>query len=340
MNGNLKLTRISSTLKAKAIETPSGVFILDAVPTTTSTKYKSYDRNKSAWLAGVFDSTDFVIENYVHNPAVNSNFEEDLLVHGPLGKYMYIVQDGNFAVGLKRESLSGTSTYSYYTSTYNYDIDFIAVYNLPSSGYTYSYFTELSAPRALLSGLPFAHLSEIGLDLDTYHDFDNAIIYADSFCLKNMYDENYDVQARIVIVGANSQATLNNTRIYKRLGVNNSDAWVSYKIEKNLSGIVSGSCPDSSMTTIAMNYTTETPDNILSKYEFIERIKGVNRAGDRLHKSNIFSIRIKNSHLNESIADTTTRERVQDGINKIIKELIRKITPAYTQLWKIEWKGQ
>lgn len=79
---------------------------------------------------------------------------------------------------------------------------------------------------------------------------------------------------------------------------------------------------------------------IFNNYEFIERIKGVNRIGmDKLHKSNIFSIEINNSKLNENIIDLTLRQRVQKSVINVIKEIIKKIIPAHTKLWKIDWTG-
>lgn len=80
---------------------------------------------------------------------------------------------------------------------------------------------------------------------------------------------------------------------------------------------------------------------IYNNYEFVERIKGVNRIGmDKLHKSNIFSIEINNSKLNENITDANLRQKVQKSVVNVIKEVIKKIIPAHTKLWKIDWTGE
>jgi hypothetical protein len=85
---------------------------------------------------------------------------------------------------------------------------------------------------------------------------------------------------------------------------------------------------------------TYTSGLIYNNYEFIERFKGLIKSKERLHKSNLFSIQITDSKLNESITDETQRNNIQKSINNVIKEVIKKVTPAYTQLWKIIWKGE
>jgi len=85
-------------------------------------------------------------------------------------------------------------------------------------------------------------------------------------------------------------------------------------------------------------------ESIISNFEFIDRIKQINRFRNvGLHKSNIFSISIKDSGLNESIQNTydeATKLQLQSGINNLIRGMIKNIVPAHTQLWKIEWKGE
>lgn len=79
------------------------------------------------------------------------------------------------------------------------------------------------------------------------------------------------------------------------------------------------------------------------KYEYVEVVKGDiktrSAAIDGLHKTNIYSISITDSGLNDDI-DETIRQYVQSGINKVIREIAGKTAPANTQLWKIIWEGK
>lgn len=325
---NLKLKRISSGKKVKTIETDNGGFVLGV---STSNKFKIFDTNTEVFLGGIFKSEDFVIENNVQNPTVNSDYVTDIQVHGPMGKYENFVQANNFTIGLKKESLSGISYYSDYSNSYVYDPNGIAFYDSYAlSSLNTTYYNNLSSISVLVTGVPFAYMSEIPLDI-VYLDYDNGIMFADSFSLKNMYDYQYNVDGRMDTSGK----FINNTRYYSKIGSNNSDIWASYKVGKNFIST------DPIADIMGVTETTSTTGNILNTYEFIERIDGVNRlGGEKLHKSNIYSIRIRNSGLNERIVDATQREYVQSSINNIIREMMKKITPINTQLWKIDWDGE
>lgn len=143
-----------------------------------------------------------------------------------------------------------------------------------------------------------------------YEDIEDEIkIYINPFKLKNIYDYNYQIQCDL------SQKYMTGLRDYQRTGVTNSSIWLSYV------------------------YTKETTD-ILSEYEFVERIKGLIKFKPvDGHKSNVYSIRIKNSGLNTSIIDTTIRANIHSIIDSAIRNVVSRISPVHTQLWKIEWYG-
>jgi hypothetical protein len=80
-------------------------------------------------------------------------------------------------------------------------------------------------------------------------------------------------------------------------------------------------------------------DEDVMLYEFAERIEGVYPMREiPLHISNLFSIRIRNSNINESYSGDD-KENIQKTIDNIIGNIIDKITPVHTQLFKIEWIG-
>jgi hypothetical protein len=127
------------------------------------------------------------------------------------------------------------------------------------------------------------------------------------------------------------------TKSYLRSGISNNDVWLAYKVDNEYSGD-SGYIDDDRVLLVKEEVPPDL--NILSDYEFIEHIEGVNRTGKAArHKANVYSIRIRNSNLNEAIIDEEKRKRVQDSINTVIREAITKISPVNTQLWKIDWQG-
>jgi len=296
------------------------------------------------YLGGIFKSEDFTIKNATRNPDVYPQYDTDIKTKGAHGKLTKLLQYDNFTVGIQSETVSGVSVYCDATSSYVDVPANIALYNLHndselSLGETY--FNNLSAPRFILSGIPHAYLTELPIS-QVYYNFDTAIIYGDTIVLKNAYDHEWNIDAQInFISGYDISITLDNTRTYINTNINNRDVWLSYKVGTKVTGYVT----DNTFTEqyVHMDTVVDSQENsnlYIKDYEFIERIKGKNVTNsDELHKSNIFSVEINNSRLNENIDDIDMRTKIQLYINNVIREVITKISPVNTQLWKIEWKG-
>jgi len=76
-------------------------------------------------------------------------------------------------------------------------------------------------------------------------------------------------------------------------------------------------------------------------YQMMETVKGFSRAqGAVRHKSTVYSIRIKNSRLNEQIADPVIRGIIREQIEDSVRRAVERVAPKHTQLWKIEWSGK
>lgn len=130
------------------------------------------------------------------------------------------------------------------------------------------------------------------------------------FCLKNQYNQNYNTDLDLV------NLKLKGIRDYLRVGKSQEDLWLSY------------------------NYYVDN-SNILQEYEFVERVYGLYKLkGPDGHKSNIYSIRIRNSGLNKSIANESFRAELQGIIQNIVLDMVKKIAPSSTQLWKVEFEGR
>jgi hypothetical protein len=185
----LKLKRIASDAKAKFIETDNGGYVLG---TGQPSKFDIYDTKQEQALKGIYSSEDFQVRNASHNPVVDSQYETDFNVQGAEGDYVSLVQGRNFAIGLKRETLSGIANWNELCGYYELEPELIPIYDKNDGVFDQTYFDNLSSPRLLLSALPYAYLSEIPLDKVSY-DFDNGTLYADTISMKNPYDHKYDI---------------------------------------------------------------------------------------------------------------------------------------------------
>lgn len=142
---------------------------------------------------------------------------------------------------------------------------------------------------------------------DTNAPQDN-IIYYNPFKCKNMYNYNWNTEVTLpdILYGA---------RNYNHIGRTQNQMWLSY------------------------NYYREDP-SIVDDFELVERIYGLYKFTPYDgHKSNVYSIRIYNSGLNEGITDTSVRGEIQNIVEKAMLKSIKKISPAGTQLWMLDWSG-
>jgi len=337
--GNLKLQRAVTSNKAQLIETNDNVKVLGI---DNNTKYRIKDTIRNIWLGCIYASEDFRQENATANPDVNSAYETDVEMLGAEGPIEQIVQLDNAGLGFKTNSLNATRYYNFDKDTYSELPENVVVYN--PCDYTSGWWNELSGlPRAILSGVHFAHMSEIPVDL-VYYNFDTGDMYMDEFPLQGFADYKYDVNS---VINDSTSAIYNavqlsGTRVYDRIGTNGNIIWTSYDLGTNYgnSETVNNPIPEGSGTVVNMEIV-ETLSGGIWDYQFIERIKGVARAGlGAEHKSNVYSIEIKNSQLNESIVDEEQRLLVQRIVERAVREFAKKVAPANTQLWKIIWTGK
>ena len=125
---------------------------------------------------------------------------------------------------------------------------------------------------------------------------------------KNMYNYNFNIE-----IDRNRQVATG-WRNYSAIGNTQNTLWLKY------------------------NYIRETSD-FSENYDLAERVRGLYKFKPAdLHKSNVYSIRIKNSGLNR-IADDTLRTNIQNIVAEELLKTVKKLQPAHTQLWKVEWEG-
>jgi hypothetical protein len=135
-------------------------------------------------------------------------------------------------------------------------------------------------------------------------------IYFNPFKLKNMYNYNWNCEYNRLTV------EMTGIRDYIKVGKTQSSLWLSYF------------------------YLRENPSNI-QNFELVERIKGLYKFKPRAnHKSNIYSISIHDSGLNEAMEDGPIKDKIRELIEHSIHKACKKIAPASTQLWKIKYVGE
>lgn len=83
----------------------------------------------------------------------------------------------------------------------------------------------------------------------------------------------------------------------------------------------------------------------LNQFEQVERLKGVYKFRQYdAHKSNIYSINVKNSGLNITADMGTTEQQkvlqIRKSFESVMREYIKKYMPAHTHLWKINYEGR
>jgi len=344
--GNLKLNRACTTNKVKILETNKNCQVLGI---DNVTKYRIYDSVKEQWLGLIYDSVEFKQDNASANPAIFSSFSTSVDTRAQATPLNQIAQLENAGLGFKTESVEGIRYYSYLENDYvNLPTD-VTIYNQPSAdisgnpSFDYDYFTELSSPRAVLSGIKFAQMSEVPIDI-VYYNFDEGIMYMDAFELQNYADYKYDTDGFINDVTNAPEITvqLSGCRDYDRVGTNETIIWVSYTVGTNYGNqdaLTTFPILSSTQQSVLMTETTSTTGGAYD-YEYVERVAGVNKFGTNDHKSNIYSVEIKDSNLNESITDPDLRRQVHMIVERAIREFAKKAAPAHTQLWKIVWKGE
>lgn len=140
------------------------------------------------------------------------------------------------------------------------------------------------------------------------NDDDINRIYYNPFKLKNMYNYNWNTEVNLI-----DPTTINGMRVYLKVGKCGEQMWLTYK------------------------YYRETADP-LQEYESAERVYGLYKLIPfEGHKSNIYSIRVYNSGLNDAINNITIKNKIKAIVEKSIIKAVKKIAPSNTQFWYIDW---
>jgi hypothetical protein len=378
---NVHLNRLAVGNTAKMFESNNyGTFIINWSKDFNSSvlsPYNFFDTVTSAQISVMYPTSAFTVSSFIKtsSPTENTAYLEETCPN-PSG-YIHIAQLNNTIIGIGAETTQGirakfiTEQLDLIPLSSSVDIEslktwqeipqYVAMY-LPSAEIALSANNEDAfAPIYLLSGANFNFFSEIPCEnQDLYFDFFNGVIQVNSGNMKNEYDPIWNVSATVSkyiepISGLSyvTGATLKDCRIYENLNVNGNCLWAVYSFGRDYTNETSALCPSSigyfvesniKPTIVPMIETSGTwvPPTSAHQYEYIERIVGMNRFSQiQLHKSNLFSISIRDSGLNSAWPGTSADQLLaQNSINNILESMIRKLAPAYTTLFKIYYIGE
>jgi hypothetical protein len=337
--GNLKLNRITTGSKVKMIQSDDEVHNLQINNPLglLPNRFKTLDSSGN-WIGNIFKSSQFIKEDTFIPVGADS-------VRGPeKSPWLTILQCGSSSFNLNAETLNGNS-WEGKIGEFTLEQLSVALYNPDLLGTPATNFEATENAWAFLSGLPFNFVAEQPMN-DNYYNYDKGELYAHSFKTKNMYDYDYNVSGSFTQINAtDTVGVLKDTRQYKNVRNGGSDIWLSYKVGRSLSGTIYEPITEERIedtgTPIIPVIEYENKNTGVYAYEMAERFKGsiVLQTGG-LHKSNLFSLKIVDSKLNTHIEDEKLRSYIQSGINQVIGELMKKITPANTQLFNIFWEGE
>lgn len=227
--------------------------------------------------------------------------------------------------------------------------------------------------RLKIEGIPF----NIGLDLPlilNYYDYNKGALWNDAYTFNNELTYKYDTDISLykpLPTYTYNLIALNNVREYDKIRINNRTIWASYNSNQRYSmqesegfgktGFVYNQPYPNILNfedvvqTIkvgfecTLTYGCSIPyfcgascgyGYDIYKYQQLEKVHSVNRPFTyNSHKSNVYSLELVNTGLNENLTDSNLKLQIQKSIERVIREYLKEVTPAHTNLWKIIWKG-
>lgn len=181
-------------------------------------------------------------------------------------------------------------------------------------------------PKYNLTDIKYNYVIEIPQANAIYNNYFSGDILGDIVVCKNEFDYSYSMDM------PNTQ-TINSTRNYSGLGVCGDRLFL--KFNDNIDYCGSDLLPVSG--DIVMTSTTKP-----YSFQKIETIDSINRfKGNVVHKSNMFSVKIKNTNLEALNSKTSPAikalyEQIKLDINNNVREITKKVCPVNTELFGVQ----
>ena len=220
-------------------------------------------------------------------------------------------------------------------------------------------------PLYNLTDILFNFFEEIPLDFN-YYNFEplttSGYYYINGDCTntKNQYNYDYNMVSRVTSTTSvtSVSAVLDQTRKYSNIGVAGDLLYMVYRtnqyyssgtvsLSSNTTGVTFGMVPTSSFANsgsivpIPMTGPYTKNYGIAEQFDAVEVIDSLDRLKNTNgHKTNLFSINIKNANINTAPLSATDIANIKNSLTNIIENVISNVIPANTQLFKIYWNGQ
>lgn len=244
-----------------------------------------------------------------------------------------------------------TNTYLYPTpsqlgsTTY---FDFISaqyIYGDATNQINYSVISSIFDPVVNLLSVKYNYLVDIQ-ENSLYNNYKYGYILANTIQCKNQLGSNYSMNVSQTYSGNNKQYEMTGCRDYCGVGKYSTTLYLKYRDSVNyqsdngqvveVDGIISKNIKNTSISSYVMSETKPK-----YSYQHIETIRSINKFNNNIgHKSNLFSIRIRNSGLNTTtLLNEKARSLFKKDIENNVRLLANMICPANTQLFNVYFTG-
>lgn len=204
---------------------------------------------------------------------------------------------------------------------------------------TYQTVLESSVNNTITAGLAYPN------------NYSSGDLYGDVFATKSMLDSRYDMNLSLEYFDQetwNWQPTNDNygklvqmlhasCREYIGLGQCSNSLYLTYK-PMDMAIPINDDAGIKPMAT-----STENPEGEL-KYQMVETVKNINRFESSIkHKSNVFSVVVQNSNLEEDTSDTRNEElekyksRLRESVTQFVRNACNGVVPVHTQLFDVQF---
>lgn len=353
----------------------------DDFDSTVLTPYNFVDTNTGVQYSVMYPTSSFEISSFIHEslPSESLKYLEQLCPNTISG-IVHLAQYDDMILGIGGQTQDcikarflpeDAAEFALVPSTVSTPDGFeqykkwqqlrqcVAIY-LPSSEIALSADNEdAMANKWELSGMGWNYFIEAPIESSEFWvDFYEGRFQCNFGNMKNEYDPCWNLSAEVsadytVSPGMVTSAIIRNTRYYTNFNVNEECVWAAYTFGKDYNNSTNPEILSSigyyvegniKPTCIPMEpvSTPYLPPSSAHMFEHIERIAGFNRFGNlQLHKSNLFSVAIKDSGINSTFIGTSAdKMNIQQSITNIITNIVKKISPAHTELFKIYFTGK
>lgn len=337
ITSRILLERFVANDKVSIVQGLSGDVHVLQVEKKFNTHYRVLDTNTNVYLGGIFDANKLTItdnngSSTMYGPLGNftaiAQFNNSIISFKPnVSKgNSWKDNDGNMVyedlvIGIydknliKDKGILDTSTISLYNKNRLYNNEKLIFDTVDEELAFYdSAYKRTEIQQHALSGIVQGFLTNTEASFD-YFDFTKHSMYGASFKLKSPWNMIFDIDAEYnetedVNYASNNilhrQGRINNTRSYHNMNICNKDIWLSYTNKQNwASNDDENSILDKRNNILAPINVYNVPGanpSMIYTYQQVERIKGIKTFGlYPKHKSNIYSIRIKDSGLNNNL---------------------------------------